>query len=400
MGAPITITNISNTSPAVATYTGSLVRDDDSFPPGYTLGQIVNGMTELSGRLFRPKNITATTFELWMDGPTDDGRYPTATELTGQYPVDATGYGTFQGSVQAQAYKKVDNSTISEVAPLDRSIGGYPYYPELGIVQGPYQPPSNSLGVAAPVPAQTGTRFLSTATSFWVDHSRNETGDDYSNNSKNKPRWQITYGNDGYKCRAGETIWCGVALHLPSNFDNQSITRDTELSHTGLMEMQDDPSTAQGNLWLLALRRDPNDPIGVMSWQLQCVQDGASQENIKLSTVTEDIGLWTTFVIKHRADPGGSTGEITVWKSVGPYLTGHQRAMQQVYSFTGDVGLTPTFPEGYDIGLKAYKYAWHHHTGTGDEVIQWIGYDNFRFGTTEQDGTTYRDVHPFGEDPP
>jgi hypothetical protein len=53
---------------------------------------------------------------------------------------------------------------------------------------------------------------------------------------------------------------------LPSNFDNQTISRNNEQAWTGIAELQDDPSTEQANQWIFGISRDSNDPVGYMRW--------------------------------------------------------------------------------------------------------------------------------------
>ena len=165
------------------------------------------------------------------------------------------------------------------------------------------------------------------------------------------------------------------------------------------MEIENNPGVPQANLLELSVSHvNADGPDMVWSFKMTLQGNGTSYTNGDFGPITNDIGLWTSWICKIRSHPSNGTYE--VWKSTGPYTSGQRRAMTKVFSRVGQpVGYTPA-DGNFQPGLKQYKFAWHQRPDTIDSIIQWIGFDSIRWGTEEADGTGFEDVHPFGESMP
>lgn len=389
---PITITNITNGNPAVATFTGSIETDNPKM--GYTLGEITSGMTEMSGRLIRPTNVSGSTFQVYQDG--DDTGYVNNDNWTGATAVNATGYGSWTGSVQAQAYRRISTA--------DRGAGGHfavnsDDYPYMRIVQGSFTPPDTLNGSANPISPLEGTQFLSSNIAYWVDHSREISGSINANG--NRPRWQVKFGTTAQGIVNQETMWLGVNYAVPSNFDLVSGETVSDFTQTQVLDIEQNTpiiSGGSGNLLTLHISK----LSGSFKWAMDANLSGNStsgtvSDNI-LGTVSDDLGLWTTFIFKVRSHP--TNGILEVWKSTGGYTTGQQRAMTKVYSRVNQpVGFTPDTGRWF-ILLKQYKFDWHRRPNTINSENIWLGVHGPLWGSEQSHSTTYNDVHPFRLDEP
>jgi hypothetical protein len=386
-GNPITINDIENTNPAIAHYTG----DQPPSNSGYTLDTITSGMTEMSNRLVRPKNITGSTFTMWQDG--DDTGYnspfPGNTNFAGN-SINATGYGNFTGSVSAQNYRRDNGATSPH--PYDQ---GADRYPGLGIVTTSTVPPTNNVGSATAVTPLEGSNFLGHQINFWVDHWTKEDGTQHS--AGNNTRCQLFWDSSSTAMTNQEVMWFGFSIHLPSNFHQDVDTNNRNFSKTQLMEIEDNPGVPQANLFELSVSHVDSDGPD-MVWSALMTLNGTNSSyapETDFGPITDDIGKWTSFICKIRSHPTNGTYE--VWKSTGPYTSGQRRAMTKVFSRLGQpVGYTPS-DGNFQPGLKQYKFAWHQRPNTIDSIVQWIGFDSIRWGTEESDGTSFEDVHPFQE---
>jgi hypothetical protein len=392
-GSPITITAVNKSVvPAIATYSGTIVDPGSGGPaPGYTLDPIVLGMTEMSGRLIRPKNISGNTFEMWQDG--NDAGYNPGGDYSGNTPVNATSYSSWQGSVSAQAHKWINNADKTEWLEI-----GSDEYPGWSVQEGLVTPPNTVAGAAQPVSAYEGNRFYTNEIDYWIDHSRNPLNSSGLDNSGfNNPRNALLWADSAIQIQYGQRIFLGFAVMLPSNFDQTTVTRTDDLSETGIIEIEDHPSVAQRNLFTMLITRHSGDPG--MSWTLDASLTGVdSHEEIKLADVAGDIGLWTHFVFEILPHP--SNGVFKIHKSTGPYLSGFERADTLIFERVGlPVGFVPTFGD-WSLQVKQYKHAWHNFTGTGQSYKQWLAWDSIRWGSFEADGSQFRDVHRYLHDEP
>jgi hypothetical protein len=402
--SPITITDIENTNPARVHFTGSLPDPMSSTgthidTPGLTLGVITSGMTEMSGRLIRPKNIAAGEFDAYQDGDdvgyNPDSKTQDLAEIQGNTAVDATGYGTWSGSVQAQAYKKyVDRSQGWDVFGAD--------YPNLGMTT-QVTPPDTINGAATAVTPLEGSRFLSHQINYWIDHTRQPENDPSGQwQAQNKPRNQIICNNQVTQLPDRDTFWFGFSIHVPDNFDITSNTRTGDLGETQLFSCKNGALGGQGTLAGILITAHANVSVGELAWVMDADLTGdgvgGTTEDIYLGDVNDDLGLWTSFILKMQRDE--TSGILEVWKSTGAYLGGANpldRLMTKVYSRVGlPVGQPPNLEPGWGFTIcRQYKHAWHHWTGTSTSYEQWLGFDSVRWGSEETHSTGFADVHPF-----
>jgi len=365
-GSPRVITNITKSSTPVATYTGTLLVEGD----GITLGS-TGGYPEIRGRLFRVRNPTSTTFDVYQDG--DDTGFNVTNTTEGNTRTNTSGYGTWGGNINAQGYTGINTGA------------GMPTYPTAGpniaIIQTTTTPPTNAVGAANAVVPLLGDYFLASRINYWEPHDV-ITG----NSDLNKPRWSANNGN-GQEFFPGEDEWVSVSIFLPSNYDHENGYTGN-LSRMQVFLAAELPAQSGSNIFEIHLA---GNGAGVDQWEM----DTTPLDDIVLGSVSGDIDLWTTFVINLKSDP--TNGYLHVWKSTGPDLGGGERAMALVYTVTGNVG--QPLATSYHYWWRQYKYGWHSFQYTIDSTMVWLGWDEMRFGGVNE-GTGFSDVHPFQQSAP
>ena len=369
-GSPRTITNITRSSTPVATYTGTLLFEG----AGLTLSS-VEGMTELEGRLIRVRNPTSTTFDVYQDG-NDEGYNPTKT-CTGNTRTNTSGYGAFSGSCLAQGWKAYSGNG-------DTLPAGH----EITVKQTTFTPPTNAIGAASAVVPLVGDYFLSTNIYYWKDYSV-----DLGNlsNNVNNARVSCSLGN-GQEFNYNEEEWFSVSWFLPSNYDHESPHDGTQSrNQLFLCDAVDEGGTSNP----LELHLAGNDGASYDDWVIDYttgnVVDGQVRDTV-LGSTQNDIGLWTTFVIRMKCHE--TNGILQIWKSTGADLGGGDRAMTLVFDRTGAGCGTLGGVNGFKWSFRQYKFGWHSSNSTINSTEFWIGWDEFRYGGVNE-GTGFADVHPF-----
>src|SRR5690606_30732789 len=129
------------------------------------------------------------------------------------------------------------------------------------------------------------------------------------------------------------------------------------------------------------------------------------------------IGRWTDFVMRFRSNPfdkdtnpaklgirgaadrefRANKGILQVWKSTGTQEDSNGgRPMKLVFSIeNAPVGNVPSKENEVVQSFRIYKYAWRNYPSTVKGPVK-FGFDEIRFGSTTEHGTTYADVHPLG----
>ncbi len=370
-----TITNITQSSTPVATYTGALLVEG----VGLTLSGI-SGMTELEGRLMRVRNPTSTTFDVYQDGD-DTGYNPTHT-TEGNTRTNTSGYGAFSGTCSGQGWKKLNTGQGNPTLPTDADVK---------VVQTTHTPPTNDIGSANAVTPLLGSYFLSTEIFYWKDNSV-ITG----NSNKNKPRFSIPFGN-GQKFEYNEEEWFSFSIFLPSNYDHETAP-DGNLSRNQLMLLNAPDSSSGRNPVEINLDGSGGDSFD--HWTMDYIQGSTATPitDVILGSTENDIDLWTTFVIRIKNHE--TSGILEIWKSTGADIGSGERAMAQVFTRTsGGVGLNPSGSNGFEWNIRQYKHAWHHWATTIDSTVIWLGWDELRYGG-ENESTGFADVHPFQQSAP
>ena len=399
-GPTKSITNITKANPGVVT----------SNNHGYANGTGVtitgvNGMTQLNGRLFRVKNKTTNTFQLWEDQAPGQPN-PDPNHALGTLQVNTTGYGTYtSGGTLMSWVEEITNaggagpgSNLDVRVEQNESVGGTLVQP------------------------RKGSYFLRSAIHFHKDYSV------FSGNSNtNKPRWNGT-------CPAAmdfdydKEVWFGFSIFVPSNFEDETARKGAQ-GENQLVDISEDAGPSGGGFAILCVAvpggfANLGGITGDTShWIVKEAHSATSTTQLPpegyrcydLGEVAADKGKWTDFVIRARINPfsvptnpstiqGGKTGMGTltankgilqIWKSTGAVDGNGNRTMvlTQANRVNEPVGMVPR--EGFLVGtsVRQYKYGWHHHNTSVTGPV-WMGYDEFRFGETVRDGTGYSDVHP------
>jgi hypothetical protein len=391
-GPPKSITGITKANPAVVTSNNHGYADGT----GVTITG-VNGMTELNGRLFRVKNATTNTFELWEDHP--PGVANTGHTL-GTYQVDSTGYGTYTtgGTMMTWSQQTVDSGGAGPGSNLDVRVE------QSETVDGQLVLP------------RKGNYFLRSLIDFDKDYSV------YSGNgSKNKPRWTGTPPNDtefDYDTEA----WHGISYFIPEGFEDETGTTGQQ-GENQLLDISEDSGPSGGGFFIISVVvPDGKANVGGIEGETAhwVGKEFHSDTSTTLGTiryydlgeVDPDKGKWTDFIIRSRVNPfsvstnastitggkdhvyPGNKGILQVWKATGAVDGNGDRTMTLMIDRENEpVGMVPR--DGYLIhtSVRQYKYGWHHNPTDVDGPV-WIGYDEIRFGETLRDGTGYSDVHP------
>jgi hypothetical protein len=366
----------------------------------------VAGMTELSGRMFRARNVTANTFELWEDHP-PGGSNPGQTTL-GTFAVDTTGFGSYAGGGESERWEaaSVPNGGAAAGDNLDGRV-----------VQ------SATVGGKLVTPRK-GDHFLKTEIFYDKDYSLFA-----GNSGKNKPRINFHTVEDHQGDYDTET-WVAFSIYLPEDFEHETETRG-DIGSNQIWRVTGDsgPSggdTAYINLFVPNGKPASGGPVvaadDVTHYVTRFSMDATSTngggpnqvtEWFDLGSVVPDLGKWTDFVIRYRLNPftkqtnassvdpdgkdqiyPGNKGIFQVWKSQGePDANGDRPMALLIDKRNEPVGYVPHQSNRISHHWRQYKYGWHHHPTAVQGPI-FIGFDEFRFGETVRDGTSFSDVHP------
>ncbi|MBW2528376.1 MAG: hypothetical protein JRI23_29645 [Deltaproteobacteria bacterium] len=232
-----------------------------------------------------------------------------------------------------------------------------------------------------------------------------------------KPRTAFSLTGADYVIGWDRECWVGFSVYIPASWEHDNAEK-TNGSNATLLSIN--PNSASRTFMSLALRatvtgQQTNWFVMLNLSDTDQVEGGAgvTSELLDLGSIADDIGTWTDFVLRLRANPFseetnphddlglaeapdhpflGHQGILQLWKS-----TGSSRQMQLTVVDREDtpVGLVPW--TGNDNGLKLswriYKYGWKKLPTDALGPV-WLAYDDIRFGETDRDGTGYQDVHP------
>ena len=230
-----------------------------------------------------------------------------------------------------------------------------------------------------------GNYFLDTTIHRSADYSADTFGGavGLGNSGDNKPRIVLAIGSSAGRFLSGDEEWFSFSIYLPENHVHETNYTST-VARNQLFVLQDDPSITSNNAIEFSVehRSSGHD---YDSWYVQI----STQANYETPT-TEDLGKWTTWLFRFR--DSSSNGILQIWKSVGDYITGYQRRMQQVVDYTNtNIGV---HSQAYIYWPRQYKFAWHHQQNMTETPEIFIGWDEIRLGG-ENEGTGFQDVHPF-----
>lgn len=394
------VTAISKANPAVVTAPGHGYANGT----GITLRN-VGGMTELRDRLFRAKNVSQNTFELWEDHAPGDANDD---QVLGKYPVDTTGLPAYTSGAQAERWESAA-VTNGGAGPGENRDGT--------VVE------SATVGGEVVLPRR-GEHFMRTAIFFDKDYSVFP-----GNSGKNKPRINFHTPEELQGDYDKET-WVAFSVFLPSSFEHETANKGAAGSNQIWRVTADSGPSGGDTAYINLFVPNGGSASGgsavpaddVTHWVVRFNVDGTSTngggpngktEWFDLGSVVPDLGKWTDFVIRYRLNPftkstnaksvdpdgkdqvyPGNEGIFQVWKSEGEVGENGDRQMVLLIDKVGEpVGYVPHATNRISHHFRQYKYGWHHNpTAVAGPVF--IAFDEFRYGETERDGTGFSDVHP------
>ena len=234
-------------------------------------------------------------------------------------------------------------------------------------------------------------------------------GKDYSimpfNSGKNKARSSITINGTSFRVPYDQEKYLGFSIRIPNDYKHETGVRD-ERGACQLLTVYPGTDTKATFFMLSVYVKSPNT---VSHWYLQIHTDAASitestgaLTEYDLGPVTGDIGKWTDFVIRYRANPftvdtnpsgtiagsknqtfQGNKGIFQCWKGTGAVDGQGNRTMALVGPNIVDapVGLVPKATDEFVHSLRIYKWGWHTSPTVSTSPV-WFGFDEARIGDT------------------
>ena len=241
----------------------------------------------------------------------------------------------------------------------------------------------------------------------------------YPNDTLNKPRMQLApkyFSSPTYVFDWDQEVWVGFSIYLPLNWEHELGVKD----HRGGVHFFYLNPKANATHMVIGIYV----PSGQTTahWMVQkyvsatsTKESGATSDWSSIGSVTPDLGKWTDFVLRYRANPfttttnantisggknqvyEGNKGILQLWKGEGAVGGGGNRTMSlKIDIENAPVGLVPQTANPYlHTRLDMYKYNWHISPTTVDGPI-WMGFDEYRWGRALLDGTGFSDVSPSG----
>ena len=380
----VSITNITQANPAVATFASAPSENDRGTITG------VSGMTEINDTLVHLRNVSGSTAELYYDHPIPgsmgDGLETSDTDL-GQNPLNSTGFTAYSSGGQLERWIREESGAVIS----NGSSSAFDVRTVASEVVG-----------AETVTPRAGTYFLRTSISYIKDYT-DSTGVNFGNSGKNKPRWGIVPPPE-IEAEDGKEFWWACSFYMPANWQHETGHNGAQsgisLSNFGDANGNNDAGLGilrwhtpggQGNIggiagddthWIFLHHKSTTSTKGDKVW----IDLGNAVDD-------QDIGNWTDIVIRARVDTSPN-GILQIWKSVGAPVGGDRPMVLRHDETNTHVGpLSDPASTGIKVDCKGYKYGWHHNTSSiADEM--WWGVDELWFGETARDGTGFQDVHP------
>jgi hypothetical protein len=224
-----------------------------------------------------------------------------------------------------------------------------------------------------------------------------------------KPRSAMVFTTPDQRLDFDQEGWIGFSVFLPSNWEHELGVQDHR-GGTVLFSINSGPSATLMGLTQYVPRGETTARwfLHLQTSDSTATESGEyDREWLDLGTVVPDLGVWTDFVIRVRANPftqttnpfragiprsrdqtyEGNRGILQIWKSEG-----QSREMTlMVDRVNVPVGMVPLEGDGLAIRWQLYKYGWRRNPTTVKGPI-WVGFDEIRYGITELHGTRYEDV--------
>lgn len=233
----------------------------------------------------------------------------------------------------------------------------------------------------------------------------------------NKPRSSIGLVHRNFNFNFDEEGYLGFSIFTPKAFEFERNLPDER----GYSQLVTANTNASATFFSLSHGRF-NIKQEYASWIFMYNVDAESVKESKQSkrlvdlgkVESDDIGQWTDFVIRYRANPFatntnpldrgimdamnkdflGNKGILQVWKSVGPTDASGKRKMKLLLNLVNKpVGLVPHKEKKLQHSFRIYKYGWHNNPTTMVGPV-WYGFDSIRFGSVKGAGTGLSDVIP------
>jgi len=368
----------------------------------------VGGMVELEGRMIRTKNISGNFADLYEDHAIPGFDYPGTT--AGQFAVDTSGFTAFTSGGVGGRYRGTnwlaDNKEYASTANSDWRIV------------------TSCLSTSGEtITPLRGTHFCRASVSYTKDYFI-----EWSQ-PRNKPRGALrppTTGGAGVQGQMQYDVetWLSVSWYIPLDWQDETADDGTSSVNMLIAVSEDGGSSGAGFIKTFIATPNGKSDIGgfsrnASSWIIEESHSDTSVNSpdyvyTDAGRVTDDAGMWTTFIYRMRANPysvqtnasqtsggmdqifEGNKGILQVWKSQGPEAADRSRNMVLIVDKVNQpMGAVPR--AGYRIKMfpRMYRYGWHRYptTQTHDELL--IPIDEYRWGETIADGTGYTDVDPF-----
>jgi hypothetical protein len=224
--------------------------------------------------------------------------------------------------------------------------------------------------------------------------------------------------------------WVAFSLFLPTSFEHETGSKGTTGSNQ-IWRVTGDSGPSGGDTAYINLfvpnggansggAAVPADDVThyVVRFSADATSTDSGSSNAKvewfdLGSVVPDLGKWTDFVIRYRLNPftqstnaksvdpdgkdqtyPGNKGIFQLWKSQGDVdANGDRKMVLLIDKVDVPVGFVPHATNRISHHFRQYKFGWHHQqTAVSGPVF--MGFDEFRYGETERDGTGFSDVHP------
>jgi len=239
------------------------------------------------------------------------------------------------------------------------------------------------------------------------------------NAGKDKPRTESGFGEENM-VQFDVEYWLGFSIYTPLNHEHE-----TKVSHNGggptLLTAHTRVRDAE-TFFSFAVRPESGSPYD--HWYLNYSVNPNTVElkelhRTDIGSNKDDIGRWTDFVIRFRANPfsvdtnpaqegilgaadklfRANKGILQVWKSAGTTVDANgDRPMKLVLDIeNAPVGNVPSKEDVIKLSFRVYKGGWRNIDTTVKGPI-WFGFDEIRYGRAVLDGTGFSDVHPSGTD--
>jgi len=238
------------------------------------------------------------------------------------------------------------------------------------------------------------------------------------NSGQEKARAEFGLYHDANRIDFDTETYVGFSIFIPSNYEHETGTKGNLGSET-LVNLNSDSSATFFTLRVYVPKGE-NEAHWFFNYQTNpdSVEESGRHGNlVDLGPINLDKGKWTDYVIRFRSNPfpvttnpaaegianannrvyEGNKGILQLWKAEGPNdIEGNRRMFRKISLVDTPVGNVPGDTQGKSklaFSMRIYKYNWQtFSTDVKGPIL--LGFDEFRFGEFNRNGTGYSDVHP------